>query len=391
MRIAFHAPLKPPDHPVPSGDRAMARALLGLLADLGHGIVPTGRFRSFDRSGDAARQERLAALGERLAARLVRRIAAGLLPRPEAWLTYHCHHKAPDHLGPRVAAALSIPYLVVEGSVSARQARGPWAVGHAASLAALKRADLVLAMTGRDRAGLLAAGLPEASILAFPPFLDAAPYRTAAAGRPVHRTSLAAELGIDPTHPWLLAIAMMRADVKQRSYAILAEAMAALANRSWQLLVAGDGPARPAVEAALRAAAGGRVRFLGALSAEALPAVYAACDLFVWPAVGEAYGMALLEAQAAGLPVVAGAEGGVGEIVLDGQTGLLVAGGEPAAFAAAITGLLDAPERRRRLGEAALAKVRAHHDRPVAGARLAEALRRARARHAQRPREAAAG
>ena len=46
--------------------------------------------------------------------------------------------------------------------------------------------------------------------------------------------------------------------------------------------------------------------------------MYAAADLYVWPAVREAYGIALLEAQAAGLPVVAGREGGVAEVVADG-------------------------------------------------------------------------
>lgn len=388
MRVAFHAPLKPPDHPVPSGDRAMARALLGLLAGIGHEVVPTGRFRSFDRDGDARRQERLLALGERLAVRLLRRIEAGLLPRPELWLTYHCHHKAPDLLGPPVATALDLPYVVVEGSISARQAQGPWAVGHAASLAALRRADLVLAVTGRDRLGLIEGGLLEAAVLLFPPFLDAAPLRAAAAERPAHRARLAATLELDPGLPWLLAVAMMRADVKQRSYEVLARALGRLADRPWALLVVGDGPARPAVEAALRAAAGDRLRLLGALAPEALASVYAAADLLVWPAVGEAYGMALLEAQAAGVPVVAGAEGGVAEVVAHGIGGLLVPPRAPEAFAGAIAALLDEPARRRALGAGAAERVRTRHDRPVAAARLAEALGTAAARHALRARGA---
>lgn len=389
MRVAFHAPLKPPDHPVASGDRAMARALLGLLAELGHEIVPTGRFRSFDRDGHAPRQERLLALGERLAARLLRRIEAGLVPRPALWLTYHCHHKAPDLLGPRVATALGLPYLVVEGSISARQATGPWAVGHAASVAALRRADLVLAMTGRDREGLLAGGLGEAAVLLFPPFLDAAPLRAAAGERSTHRARLAATLALDPETPWLLAVAMMRADVKQRSYEILARALARLGDRPWALLVVGDGPARAAVEARLRTVAGDRLRLLGALPAEALAPVYAAADLLVWPAVGEAYGMALLEAQAAGLPVVAGAEGGVAEVVAHGIGGLLVRPRAPEAFADAVAALLDAPDRRRALAAAAAERIRTRHDRPVAAARLAEALRIAATRHALRARGAA--
>ena len=61
------------------------------------------------------------------------------------------------------------------------------------------------------------------------------------------------------------------------------------------------------------------MRCVGALPAAALPEIYAAADLYVWPACNEAYGMALLEAQAAGVPVVAGAEGGVPDIVADGS------------------------------------------------------------------------
>ena len=66
---------------------------------------------------------------------------------------------------------------------------------------------------------------------------------------------------------------------------------------------------------------GDRVRLLGPVAEPDLPPLYAACDLYVWPAVAEAYGMAMLEAQAAGLPVLAGREGGVADIVDDGDHG----------------------------------------------------------------------
>lgn len=384
MRVAFHAPLKPPDHPVPSGDRAMARALLGLLDDLEYAVVPVGRFRSFDREGDEARQRRLEALGGALARRLQRRIAAGTLARPDLWLTYHCHHKAPDHLGPPLARALGLPYVVVEGSVSRRQEAGPWATGHAASLRALRLADRVLAMTERDRRGLLEAGLAPDRVEPFPPFVDADPFRAAAESRALHRNALAARLALDPQIPWLLAVAMMRADVKRASYELLTRAVAHLGDRRFALLVVGDGPARPQLEPLLRAAAGERLRLLGALPGEDLPPIYAASDLLVWPALGEAYGMALLEAQAAGTPVVAGATGGVPDIVEHGRTGLLTPSGEAEPLAAGVTSLLDDPALRTTLGRAAAERVRSRHDRPVAARRLEAALLAAAATHAAR-------
>ena len=81
---------------------------------------------------------------------------------------------------------------------------------------------------------------------------------------------------------------------------------------------------------------------------DALPGLYAAADAYLWPAVNEAYGMAFLEAQAAGLPVVAGRSGGVPDVI--GETGILTPAGDRAAFAEAVAGLLDDETRRRDLG-----------------------------------------
>ncbi len=191
------------------------------------------------------------------------------------------------------------------------------------------------------------------------------------------RLMLAETHGLDPAQPWLLAVAMMRPGDKLASYRLLAEALQALRGSDWQLLVAGDGPARAEVEAALGAVPQDRVRWLGEVTAEALPALYAACDLLVWPAIHEAYGMALLEAQATGLPVVAGQGPGVAQLVLDGRTGCLTEAGDAAAFAQAVAGLLAAPETRRAMAAAAQARVAARHGLTAAAARLDAVLREA--------------
>lgn len=356
MRVAFYAPMKPPGHAVPSGDRRMARAFMALLGDLGHDVELAGTFRSFDRDGNAARQARLQRLGAKLASRYLRRSTHR---RPELWFTYHLYHKAPDWLGPAVTRALRIPYVVAEASLAGRQAGGRWAAGHAASLAAIGQADLVLAMTEQDLPGLRAV-VPSERLRLFPPFLDAAPF--VATLRPAA-----------PASPTLLAVAMMRADVKRESYRILAETLRSLTDLPWRLVLVGDGDARPAVEA-MFATFGERVTFMGAVPPSELPSVYAAADLYVWPACNEAYGMALLEAQAAGVPVVAGRQGGVAEVVADGFTGLLVEPRATMAFAAAVRSLLLDAERRREMSAAAQARVLARHDLGPAQTRLANAL-----------------
>ena len=67
MRIAFYAPLKPPTHATPSGDRRVARLLLQALQIAGHDPRLASDFRSFDGTGDALRQERLRAEGAEIA------------------------------------------------------------------------------------------------------------------------------------------------------------------------------------------------------------------------------------------------------------------------------------------------------------------------------------
>ena len=120
-------------------------------------------------------------------------------------------------------------------------------------------------------------------------------------------------------------------------------------------VVAGDGELRHELE---RQAAGSRVRFLGAR--DDVPELLASLDVFAFPSLFEGLCLAVIEAQAAGVPVVATPVGGIRETVVDGETGLLVPTGDPGGLAAAIRRLLE--------------------DRPAAEAMAAEARRRVRER-----------
>lgn len=354
MRIAFYAPLKPPTHGTPSGDRRMARLLIQALEHAGHSVALASSLRSYDATPDGRRQAEIAAEGRAEAERLIAAYGAG--EAPKLWFTYHLYYRAPDWLGPVVSGALGIPYLVAEASHAPKRANGPWRLGHEAAAAAIRAADAVFCMTALDQICVRPLMRDPSGMRALPPFLDAAPFVHAATERGAARRALAAPWGLDLDLPWLLAVGMLRPGDKLASYRLLAEALIRLDSRPWQLVIVGDGEAAAEVREAFAPIAA-RVRFLGGRDPEALPAIYAACDLYVWPAINEAYGMALLEAQAAGLAVVAGRVRGVPNVVREGETAVLVPEWDSRDFADAVAALLDDPPRRAAMAAAATAFV----------------------------------
>jgi glycosyltransferase involved in cell wall biosynthesis len=364
--------MKPPFHPNRSGDRQIARLFLEALGAAGHQVELASRFRSRDGGGRQRRQQRIADIGGRLAERLLRRYRR--MPaqhRPELWFTYHVYHKAPDWLGPPVAKALEIPYVIAEASFAPKQADGPWRMGHAAAGEAIAAAQAVFNLNPGDLAGVQALLGDRRRLIALSPFVDVQRYADGGAGGD-SRQVLARRYRLPSAEPWLITVAMMRVGNKRDSYRLLAEALAMLEARPWRLIVVGDGPVRAEVEAMFarfaqaRVARVARVVFTGALDGGALRPLLAHSDLFVWPGVREPIGMAMLEAQAAGLPVVSGRNPGIAGILRDGCTGRLVARGDAEAFAAAVAELIDAPQQRAAMGARARRHALAHHD--IAGA-----------------------
>jgi glycosyltransferase involved in cell wall biosynthesis len=354
MRIAFYAPLKAPTHGTPSGDRRVAGLLMDALARARHRVELVSTFRSYDAHGDAGRQAGLREQGRALGRRMGEQWRdAPAAARPDLWFTYHAYYKAPDWLGPEASGVLGIPYVVAEASHAAKRAGGPWDIGHGGALESIRRADLLLCPTHDDMEGLAGVAAAPGRVRWLPPFLDPAPFHAAAAERAAHRARLAQAHELDPDVPWIAVVAMMREGDKLASYRALAGALGGLQDLRWHLLVAGDGTARAAVESTLAAAIPGRAVILGALGLTEIAALNAASDLCVWPAVNEAYGMAMLEAQAAGLPVVSCAARGVPDVVEHGRTGLLAPQGDEAALAGCVRELLLDEGQRARMRAAA--------------------------------------
>ena len=170
------------------------------------------------------------------------------------------------------------------------------------------------------------------------------------------RRDLRAELGLPPGTPLVGDVAAFGWHKAQE---VLVEATPLLLREvpEARVLLVGEGECRPAVEARARRLGllGDAVRFTG--FRDDVPDVLASLDVFVMCSVKEGLCTSALDAQAAGVPVVASAVGGLPEAVEDGVTGILVPPRDPAALASAVARLLRDRPLRDRMGAAGRARV----------------------------------
>ena len=149
-----------------------------------------------------------------------------------------------------------------------------------------------------------------------------------------------------PGRPTLISVGRLKAP---KDTATLLRALAMLRADGFQALIVGDGPDRPALEELVRQLGlDGRVRLEG--ERHDVAELLAAADVFVLSSRSEGLPVSVLEAMAACLPVVASDVGGVSELVVDGETGVLVRPGDADELAGALDGLIGDADRRRLLG-----------------------------------------
>jgi glycosyltransferase involved in cell wall biosynthesis len=146
--------------------------------------------------------------------------------------------------------------------------------------------------------------------------------------------------------------------IPRKGHEVLLRALARCTEHSWTLQLAGEGGERAelcqlASELGLR----DRIEFLGELSPDAMPAFFTNADLFILPSFSEGRSNALLEAMAAGLPVVASAIDGITELVEEDRTGRMFPPGDEQALATVLRSLLQDAPARAKLGAAAHAEI----------------------------------
>ena len=209
---------------------------------------------------------------------------------------------------------------------------------------AYRAAHRVVANSAAARTQLEHEGVPPSKLRLIPNGLDPRRFIPAAPRSAIRRVVTVANLRPEKGHETLLGAARQ----------ILARHPAAT------FTFAGDGPRREPLETLTRALElGSRVRFLG--ECQNVAPVLADADLFVLPSRSEAFPNAVIEAMAAGLPVVATDVGGIPEIIRHWENGVLVPPGDEHALADAVVALMDRPDHAAALGRAARADVEHHY------------------------------
>ncbi len=266
-------------------------------------------------------------------ARLLRGLAPDLL---------HVHsRRGADWLGGAAARRAGLP------AVLTRRVDSPEGL-----VAALKyrRYDRVIAISMAIRRQLEDAGVPAARLALIRSAVDPRLLEPAWS-----RERLAREFGLDPGCLLVGCVAQL---IPRKGHELLLDAWRRVARDcpAARLLLFGQGPLETRLRGSIRAAGLGDSVTLAGFRPD-LPAFLGRLDLLVHAALAEGLGLAVLEAQAAGVPAVAFAAGGVPEIVADGRTGVLVPAGDAPALAVALTALLRDEPRRRAFGQAAAERV----------------------------------
>jgi L-malate glycosyltransferase len=200
---------------------------------------------------------------------------------------------------------------------------------------AYRAATRVVANSPAARQMLEAEGLATGSIAVIPNGVDPIFFASPERNGPVRTVITVANLRPEKSHDTLLAAAVSLVE----------------SHPSLRFQIVGDGPRRHELERiAATLGLGAHVEFLG--HREDVPALLAAADAFVLPSRTEAFPNSVIEAMAAGMPVVACAVGGLLDLIQDGRTGFLVPPDDSAALAAALRALADDPLRAHAVGTA---------------------------------------
>ncbi len=331
MRIAFYAPIKPPDHPIPSGDRLIAGNLIVAMKLAGFDVQLASRYIAYSkRSNEEVLIKRKTGALEEATALIAEYHSMPLNERPELWVTYHPYCKAPDWIGPIVANALTIPYVTIEAAKTGQG--GQWLAWRQEAQAGIKLADRHIWFKPTDRDYLTELLGGDENLCHLPPFIDLDDIKKMQPAQlPKHW---------DGDIPVLITVGMMRKGKKDRNFYLLADLLKDMQDIPWNLIIVGGGPEEPAIKQAFSTISPQRIHWCGQVPSKEVAGWMRAADIFTWPGWKEPIGMVYLEAAAQALPTVAFDNMGVPLVVRHGETGLLAPLGDLPAYRRSLLKLL---------------------------------------------------
>lgn len=350
MRIAFYAPRASYLEPGFSGDLVYVRNLLKALQERGHELRIMSRLDVRDPMRGRAPARRL--LTEALS---IRRLSRRF--RPDAWLVYGATVKHPDLYGWWQHSRRYV--LLSAGCGNADSVPPPWRYlfrfAHRRSLA---RSDRVVAYRPKSRDDLRSVGVPEEKLEVLPLAIE--PWRDMPSQEEARR-----QLGLPRDVPVVLSVSRLtppKEDGRPWKTEMVLELVNAMAllPRDVALVVVGDGPGRERLAARVtELELERRVRLVGEIPNQDLPAYYAACDLFALPDLRDFPWLTVLEAQSCGRPVVTSDTPAARMTVEPGRTGVLAK--DLSEFGECLRELTADLPRCRRLGDAGPEYVRRFH------------------------------
>jgi glycosyltransferase involved in cell wall biosynthesis len=260
----------------------------------------------------------------------------------------HAHGQDASVLALAARAVSRVPLVITHHGLEEPSATWRQRARARLSLVAARQADAVIAVSAATADWLAgAARIPGDRLHVIPNGVDLERFNQADFG--ARRTDIRRALGFRPDQQLVLMPAALR---EGKGHSVLLDSLPALRARvpSARVLLVGGGELEVSLRLRARQHSNGVV-FLG--PRQDMPELLAACDLVVLPSWAEALPTVLIEAAAAGRPVVASRVGGATEVVEDGRTGFLVPSGNVAALVEAMTSLLTDRERARTFGETA--------------------------------------
>ncbi len=353
LRIAFFAPMKPINHPEPSGDREIARGLYDYFQSQGAEVLVYSqlRLREFWR-----RPQVLWSLLWSWPKTL------WLLWRfqPDVFFTYHSYYKVPDVLGWSLSRVMRKSHFLFEAMHSERPATDPqWRKGYLWNRRVLMASEHIFTDKSDDLLGLQKlwpeAEWPERMTLILPSLA----WRD-------FKNKLATSSAVELSRPRLtvICVAMLRRGRKTEGVKFLLRAVQQLFGEGldFDLQIVGGGTCLPEIRE-LAKTIDHRIFVLGEKSKAEILNLLGAADIFAFPGIDEGFGLVYLEAQASALPVVAFDNGGIPEAVANGESGWLTPLNDQPAYCEALRKLLLDSTLRAKMGECGQRRIASQFDR----------------------------